>query len=319
MADQLYVQVTNTGHVESVVITDSHVAPTATASIIAVNTTLNIGDTVDIYMGYSTNYALMFSGYVKNIEIKEPEMFYTITCANAMIRAVDYFIASSNPNDPFTRQNIKAEILIRDLLELAGLDDFGYDATLFTFGINTKVEVNLTSCYDYCRFISDILVWHLYADRNGKCWFVNRRPHVMDGDTSIANIANNTILNINKLQSDKDIRNRIVVYGSEGIHAEASASSPYLPAGFYRTAAVSAPGVIDSQEMADLSASYNLDLYNRLTYKTNVSIIGKPQIDARTCVTMNKTDMGVTGKWYVYSVEHNFSKSGYITTMDLRQ
>lgn len=319
MADQLYASVTNTTGIISVSVTDSHVAPTSTATIVAVNTTLSLGDSVDVDLGYVGNYSTIFSGYVKNIERKEPDETYMITCANAMIRAVDYFIASTNPENPFTRKNIKAEILIKDLLALPGLTNYGYDATSFTFGIKTSVEVNLTSCFDYCRFISDILAWHLYADRNGKCWFVDRRPYPTGSDTSSASIANNTIVGIGHLTSDKDIRNRVVVYGSEGIYAEASASSPYLPAGFYRTAAVSAPGVIDTQSMASQAASYNLDLYNRLTYKVNVQIIGNPNLDARICVTMNKSSLGVTGLWYVYSIEHSWSKDGYTTSMDLRK
>ena len=299
-------------------ISDSHVAPASNAFIVAEDSTLTVGDSIEVFMGYVGNSPKMFSGYVKNIEVREPERQYSITAANAMTRATDYFLASSTPDNPFTRNHITAENLVGQLLAICGLTNYGYDATSFTFGINTDVEVNLTSIYDYCHFIGGILAWHLYADINGKAWFVNRRPHPMAGDVSIATLTENEILEINYTRSDRDLRNRVVVYGSEGIHADKSASSPYVPAGLWRTVVVSAPGIIDTQSMATQSAIYNLDLLNRLTEHVSVSIIGDPSINCRDVVTINRPTIGVTGDWYVYSCEHNWSKEGYITNLELR-
>jgi hypothetical protein len=121
------------------------------------------------------------------------------------------------------------------------------------------------------------------------------------------------------MRSDRDLRNRVVVYGAEGIYAEAKEASPYLPNGFYKTVAVSAPTVIDTQQMAEDSAAYNLEKLNRLTLGGSLSVLGNPSINARDCITVSKADIGMTGLWYVYGCEHSWGKEGYLTNLELRQ
>ena len=94
--ETLSCSVTNTSNILSCSVTDSHVAPTSMAIIVAESTSLDIGDAITIVMGYSGDTFTAFTGFVKEIELKEPEMVYTITAANVLIRAVDFFIASLN-------------------------------------------------------------------------------------------------------------------------------------------------------------------------------------------------------------------------------
>lgn len=315
----LAASVTSTSNIQSISVSDSHVAPTATSIVTAVNTTLNVGNSATVVMGYQGDTFTALTGYVKEIEHKEPEDLYTITIANSMIRAVDYFVASSTPTNPFSRQNISPEDLVSDLMALAGLTSFASDNSSFTFAISVPVEVNLTPAYDYCKFIADIIAFNLYADNNGTVQFRNRRPYPMGGDASVYTIGTDDIVEVSYDISDRDIRNKIIVYGSGDIHAEASDTSPYLPADYYRTAVVAAPGVIDSQSMAQQAANYNLDLLNRLTQKLQVTIVGKTGLQARQCVTINVPALGlVSDKWYIYSIEHSLSKAGYLTSMELR-
>ena len=315
----LAASVTSTSNILAISVSDSHVAPTATAIVTAVNTSLNIGNSATIVLGYDGDTFTALTGYVKQIEVKEPEMFYTITIANVMIRAVDFFIASSTPTNPFKRQNISAEHLVRDIMALAGLTDFASDATGFTFAISSPVEVNLTPAYDYGHFIADIIAYNLYADNDGTVQFRNRRPYPVGGDASVYTVTDEDILEITYDRSDRDIRNKVIVYGSGSISATASAVSPYLPSGYYRTVVVAAPGVIDTQSMATQAASYNLALLNRLTQKINVTIVGKTGLQARQCVTLNLPAIGITSqKCYIYSIEHSWGKQGYTTSMELR-
>lgn len=319
MADVLDCSVTDTSNVISISVTDSHVSPTSTAVITAENTSLDIGDSVTVSLGYVGDTFVALTGFVKNIEYKEPERAYTITCSNVLARAIDFFIASDNPDEPFSRQNISAEDLIGDLLELAGITSYSPDPTSFTFAINNPVEVNLTSCWDYCHFLANIIAFILYADNGGVTRLKDRRPYPVMGDTSSYTFNVNNVIEASYDKSDKDIRNKIIVYGSAGISAIASASSPYLPPGFYRTVVVAAPGVIDSQSMADQAADYNLELLNRLTQSVNLSVIGMTGVVPRTIATVTLPSIGVTGDWYVYGVEHNWSKAGYITNLELRK
>ena len=320
MAKTLYASCTSTSHIISVGYSDSHVAPTSTAIVTAENTSLSIGDSATVYIGYVGDNFKAITGYVKGIELKEPERVYTITIANALIRAVDFFIASSDPEHPFSRKHITAEDLIGDLLELAGITNYSGASTSFTFAINNPVEVNLTGCYDYCKFLADIIAYTLYADNNGQVHLINRRPYPVGSEPADYTFNDlSKIIEANYERSDHDIRNKVIVYGSGSIHAEASASSPYLPAGFYRTVVVAAPGVIDSQSMAQQAANYNLDLLNRLTQKVNLTLEGTTGVVPRTIATITVPDLGISGKWYVYSVEHNWSKAGYFTAIECRK
>lgn len=271
-------------------------------------------------MGYVGNTFTAFTGFVKEVEIKEPEQYYTLTCANVMIRAVDFFIASETPDNPFSRSNISAEDLIQDILELSGLDSFDMEPTSFTFAVHNPVEVNLTSAYDYAHFLADIIAFNLYADNSGTVHLINRRPYPVVGDTSVATFGNADTLSATYTISDRDLRNKVIVYGSGEIHATASASSPYLPAGYFRTVVVAAPGVIDTQEMATQAADYNLDLLNKLTYRVALSVIGEPGIFARSVITLNLPEIGISSEdFYVYSMEHSWSRSGYVTNLDCRK
>lgn len=319
MSQSLDCSVTGTSGIISITFQDSHVAPTSTATITAISTSLDIGDEITVQLGYVGDTFLALTGFVKSMEYKEPEREYSITCGNVLVRAIDFFIASDNPDEPFSRQNISAEDLIGDLLELAGITSYIPDSTSFTFAINNPVEVNLTPCYDYCHFLADIIAFTIYADTAGVVRLIDRRPYPVGGDTSDYTFTVDDVIEASYEKSDLNIRNKVIVYGSAGISATASASSPYLPAGFYRTVVVAAPGVIDTQSMAQQSADYNLELLNRLTQKVNLSVIGRTGVVPRTIATVTLPDIGVTGDWYVYSCEHNWSKAGFLTNLELRR
>jgi hypothetical protein len=290
------------------------------AVVTALSTSLNIGDSATVYIGYVGDNFKAITGYVKNIEVKEPERKYIITIANVMIRAIDFFIAASNPEEPFSRQNITAEDLIQDVLELSGLDDFDMESTSFTFAINNPVEVNLTAAYDYAKFLANIIAYTLYADNDGTVHLINRRPYPVGAEAADYTFdSTSEVLNLTYEKSDHDLRNKVIVYGTGDIHEEASASSPYLPAGFYRTVVVAAPGVIDSSSMAEQAAEYNLEILNRLTQKVELVLIGTTGIEPRTIAMIDLDRADIDGKWYVYSVEHMWSKAGYLTTLELRK
>lgn len=321
MAEVLYATCTNTSNIISVAFADSHVAATSTATVTAINTSLIIGDSVNVYIGYVGDNFKCITGFVKNVELSEPEKKYTITIANIMIRAVDFFIASDDPQTPFSRSNITAEDLIEDVLRLSGLTSFNMENTSFTFAINNPVEVNLTGCYDYAKFLSNIIAYTLYADNNGVVHLIDRRPYPVGSEPAdyTITVADDDVLESSYQISDHDIRNKVLVYGSAGIAASASATSPYLPSGFYRTVVVAAPGVIDSQSMAQQAANYNLDLLNRLTQKVTITMKGQTNIFPRTIADVTVTDIGVSGKWYVYAVQHDWSRAGYTTSLELRK
>ena len=188
MANQLYADVSGCSGLESLSVSDSHGAPTATAVIRCHSSSLDVGDSVSVDLGYTGSHRNVFSGYVKNVQRSQAPSLYEITCSNAMVRALDFFIVSSNPLAPYSRQNISAETLVSELMAMAGLG-VSADGTGFTFATKGyPLEVNLTSVYDYCKFIANILAWHIWADESGTVHFENR-PAYPSGDSSVATLS----------------------------------------------------------------------------------------------------------------------------------
>jgi hypothetical protein len=329
---QAYYSITGTPKVLSVDITTSHSSPTASATFTATSTSLDIGDAVNIYLGYVGDYDLVFSGYVKQIEKNVPETKYTITASDDMVKAVDFFVASEDPNAPATYGNITAEALVQNIMGMAGLTNYTYDPTYFTFGTTHDFTVNQVPAYDYCRAIADIITWHLWCDITGKVHFENRKPYIMTGDTgqpgdtvderplvrAVHTITVVDSLNASWQKNEKNLRNKVVVYGADDSHATASASSPYLPSGFYKTVVANLQTILPSN-LCQTTANYNLNLLNRLTYSMRIAIVGNPHITAREIVRVTNSFLSVDSNWYAYTVQHQYSDGGYTTSLELRQ
>jgi hypothetical protein len=329
----LYCSATGITHPISVTVTSSHSVSTSSCTIQCISTSLDIGDLITVQLGYTTNHPQVFSGYVKQIERNVPENIITVTAADLMIRAVDYFIVADDPNNLTSYRNIAAEELVRQLLAMSGLTSYTFDTTYFTFGISHDFNVNLVPVYDYCRAIGDALTWHLWCDETGLVHFENRKPYVMTGSTGQPGdttderpigMATHTLENIDTTTvyysvTDNHLRNKVVVYGMEGVHYTASAVSPYLPAGFYKSVVADLTNIIDSTAMAHTVADYNLDLLNRLTYSARLTAVGDPDISAREIIRLDNTTLGIDSNWYVYSCEHQWGQAGYLTSLDLRQ
>ena len=317
---KLYADITGCTQPLQVNTTASHSSQISTASFEVVGTSLDIGDSLDIELGYVGNHGRVFSGYVKSIDRKEPSMTYQILASDRLTRAAEYFIVSEDPKYPFSRSNILLEDLVSELLEMAGLSLDDHDDTNFSIGVSTNVEVNLTTTLDYCRYLGDIVTWCIYVDENDNICFKNRKPYVMDDDSSIGTLDSTNATTSKASVDGNSLRNKIVIYGSAGVHAEASEASPYLPAGFYRTVAINAAQLFVTQEMAQMAADYNLEVLNRLTYSMSVVAIGNPDWLARKVITANFPYIGVTNDdYYIFSSEHNWSEQGYTTNLELKR
>ncbi|KKN52733.1 hypothetical protein LCGC14_0609700 [marine sediment metagenome] len=337
---KLYADITNISQIESVSVSTSHSSSMSSAVINCISHSTSIGDEITIDLGYTTNHAQIFKGYVKQIERVIPSNAYTITAHDVMVRAVDFFVVSTNPEDKFVRRNIQAENLVQDVLQLAGLSSFDLQSTQFTLAIGADAEVSLVGAYDYCKGLADLLAWHLWADSNGVIHFRNRKPYVMYNtsgqpgygqpgntpDTSMTTITDAIILNFNYIQTEKDLRNRIVVWGTTDIFAEADRATSYdpadqtykqvLPSGYYKAVAFVSE-LIGTTSNAQKAADYNLDLLNRLKYRTTISVEGDPTLIARNVITLDEDLIGIDKLFYIFMSEHAWNKSGYVCNMEL--
>jgi hypothetical protein len=329
-----YCVVTGVPNVVSVSISANHGSACATATITGTSTTLILGDLITIDLGYENDHGIAFTGYVKQIERSVGAGTYTITAYDYMIRAQDYFIASANPKTPMTYKNISAEELVRQVMATAGLNSFEYTASHFTFGINNSFEVNLVSAYDYSRMIGDLITWSIWADPDdGTINFKNRKPYVMDGNSGqvgdVADVVSyildyEQILDWSVEINERDLRNRVVVYGRDGVYAARRASGFAFGMAYYKTSVLSSPGLVDDAQMADDIAVYNLRLLNRLYYNISMTIVGAHYIQCRRVMEFPTADApadisNFIGNWYVYGVDHNFDVvGGYTTNLNLR-
>jgi hypothetical protein len=328
---KLYGTATGCTGLLNMTVQQSHGSSTATGIIKCHTTTRDIGDSVVIDLGYDTDHDTMFTGRVKMIQRDIPEDVYTLTCQDELIKAMDYFIVSSDPETPYTWDHIYAEDLVWNVLSMANITSFEHQDTHFMLAINSKAEVNLVSAYDYARMIGDLITWSTWCDSDGTIQFRNRKPYVMHGTSGqpgdVADVPISYTLtdakatNISYRISEENLRNKVVLYGANNLYAEASAVSPYLPnlpgRPFYK-AMVVGTDIIDDQGFADEACEYNLDMYNRLDRNMTATVEGNHILQARSVIHVDEAYTGVHENMYIYSANHNWSSSGYTTELTLR-
>lgn len=316
-AKDLYASITGVDTPISIDIVEGFKNISTSCEITCVSTTLGLGDDISIDMGYVGDHGVIFTGIVKKINKAAPDNSIKLSCFDTLVKASDYFMASEDPNEPFSRTNIDAADLVGDLLALASITNYTPVTTNFTF---TEPEFNLVSVADAIGQINAILAYHIWSDENGQIFFQDRRPYVMVGDTPILTFItgnSGSIITNEYTRSDDDLRNKVVVYGQDPILASAQTSSPYLPVGFYKTAVIASP-LITTQSMAQDSADFNLELYNRLTRTVSCEALGDYRLHARDIVTITEAHTGVSGDWFVYSLSHSFNDGGYTMRMVLK-
>lgn len=328
--DELYADVTDTSDVLTVNVSNSHSGTNATATVVALNTGLDINSPISIDLGYTDDHGSVFSGYVKNIESGASPNQCTITAGDVLVRASEYFIVSNNPDVPLEYSNTSPEDIIEDLLALAGITDFSCPTpSSYIWGVAGPIKISLVSAYDYSKFLADLIAWQIYADENGHVYFEDRRPYPMDSDSPIATLTDINSIAFKSSKTDKDLKNKVVVWGTTGVYAHAENAESYdpindetrqiLPDGFFKSAVVSST-IIDNQDMAQQACDFNLLLYNRLTGGISVSSIGSHIYKARNTITVNSSKLSISSKdYYIYSCEHQWSQAGYTTNMDLRK
>jgi hypothetical protein len=295
-------------------------------------------------MGYVDNHGVVFTGYIKQVERKVPDDTIVLVASDVMVRAIDFFIASENPDEPLIKEhNIEAGDLITKTLNLASLTNIVASDTRFTFAVSDEVyaEANLVSAFDYAQSIANIITYHIYADMNGVVYIVNRKPFVVTSSSpwasqwgiiidditpSIADITVDHIISADLRVEEKDLRNRIVIYGGGDISYSAESTSSFDPltgtsyqvTPIYKTAVLSA-SIIDTHAMAKQTGDYNLALYNKVGYTLHIEMLGNPVLFPRNTVLVTLPNLGLSSRmFYVYQVEHSWNRSWYSCSLELK-
>ena len=314
MSLDLYCTVTGCPNLISVETEASYGAITASATIEATDTTLQVGDSVSIDMGYVSNHRVLFSGFVKKVKRDKPSQTATITANDLLVRAVDYFIAAPDPQHPLTYHSIKDRDLVNQLLGQCGLSlHSGSVSPEFIYGTNGDgAKFNLQSAADAINTVCGITGRVCYAD-GGLIYYTDRKPYLVDGDvisyyfsTGLENI-----LDISYEASNDKLRNKVVVYGKSPLAATERADSIYV---VVDQAAVIAHELLDTQQLCTDTANVNLQIMNRLGQTWTITAIGDPAIKAREICNIyepfTQTDHASV---FMYRVNHRFSESRYVT------
>ncbi len=301
---------------QSVTVTESFDAALSQATIEAYTTTLSLGDPITFALGFAGDTGTVFTGFVRNIIQNLPSATVQIVLEDVLSKAVDFFIASDDPQDPFRRFNIKTSDLVKDILGLASITSFFVDLPfVVTWATGSvPIEFNLVSASDAARQIMDVPAFRLFADRSGVVNLINRRPFVEPGDVASFTWTSTTddLISISYETSTDNLRNRVVVYGTPGVQATAEAFSPFLPAGFTKSAVIATP-IITDNTIAQIAADRNLEGLNRLTEGLNVVIEGDHTVRPNLFANVTDAFTGVSGLWFIFRVEHRFSNTGGYT------
>lgn len=313
----LYADITGITGFREITLNQSMAQAAATAEIVTTAHSLDIGDLVTIDIGYVDEHEVMLTdGIVKEITWRRPEQNYLITVSDKLVRAVDYFIASDDPDSPLEVSNIEASALVGLLLDLADVTPYSGDGTIFTYAVTQPTKINLVSAWQMIETISRVCGCLTFCQADGTVRFTSRKPYIVGTETTEHEFITGSggdIETISYLRSDEWLRNRIAVYGldSTNIFASASAVSPYLPAGFYKTLVV-AHELIDTQAEAQRTADVNLEMFNRLTETVSLQALGKPSIQSRDIVEVTESFSGLSGdQFVVFGAEHHLGPQGY--------
>lgn len=313
------------------------------------NPAINLNGIITMDLGYNEPSGVVldfFYGRIKSINRMRGEANIRVVIKDVLVDATDFFLVSEDPENPFTWGNIKAEDLVQDLLERAGIEKYVSQVPMtFTYGINEPVKFNLLSSMDAANQIANMLAWNIYANYD-TVYFKDVKPYYRTGsqkDTEYGTGGHSddvishafcsdgtlTVLptgvtelktgieSIERTFTDEGIRNKVVVYGyTSGIGATSFASSPYLPANFYKTSVIQS-NIIDSNTLAQAAADFNLILYNRLTESCTLTVMGDPTIRARQFIQVEDDYTGTTGYWFIHDVTHSIGSDGYICKLTL--
>lgn len=316
MSKTLYASVTSCSGVQNVSIESGYSMFTANATVECATTSLTVGDAISIDMGYTDNHQAVFAGYVKKVNSVRPDGIYQITAADVLVRAVDYFIAADDPENPLTYHSIDDRNLVNSLLGECGLSTVSSQPSpSFTFGTNPDgAKFNLQTVAEAVQFVCNVTGRLCWAE-GSTIYYADRKPYKVPGDTVVdtwTTGASGQIININKETDNSKVRNRIVVYGKSPLHAEASASSPYV---VVDQTSVIAHELLDVQAICDATAAVNLEILNRLSVVYTIDLEGSAGVLPRSVYHITESFTDADEDVFIYRVSHSLSSSGFVTNV----
>jgi hypothetical protein len=267
------------------------------------------------------NGTTMMKGTVKSVVRRRPEGIYEFMAEDILQRAVEYWFAPDDIDAGYTWSNIDHLSLTRALLSYASItaadiiDDWTPYPT-FQFAIGPEpFKVTIAAVWDVINQINQITGMHVYADADNKVHLTRIWDEPGTPTKTFGTGNSGTMKTVEYYRSDENLRNRVSVYGWNGCHGVAQAVSPYVPAGFFKTAIISYDAIVDAA-MAQETADINLARLNKLTESAIVEVIGDTSISCRQTATVVDSKSNLSGNWFIMQCEHRVDNtSGYTVRM----
>lgn len=289
-------------------------------SFTTTSSAFDLNDEVVIVAGFKDgSYTLMNGGLVDTVIVERPPGLYRIEGRDKLKKALDYFIVAASLDEadffnacPGTFGDYETATpteVINAVLALCGLGSVTGSAAGWKLGTEEKgTQFQLMSAWDAIQQVCGIGAWRVWVTASGTIMFGSISTPV-GGGTTLETGREGQILTCSYSKSDEDLRNKIVVIGANGEYtATASAVSPYLPAGFYKTAVVSTD-LIGSQQQADDSAAANLAALNKITERTTVDSTGVG-LELYNSVIVSEAFTGAPGGM-ITAITHTIDDNGY--------
>ena len=325
---EVYASAGGVTDIVSMEVTASAGAACATFSFQTPSSGFSVGDEISLQMGYTGDIDTVLTGYVDTVTAERPPGLYRIEGRDKLKLALDYFIvaASLDKEDWFNPRLETGDAtpagVIGAILGLCGLGGLsGGGGGGWEIGNDTDgTPFQLISAWDAIQQVCAICACRVWCDSSGAIQ-MGSLTSSFGGGGSFTTGDDGNILSCSRSLGNDDLRNKIVVIGgldSDGEYytATASAESPYLPAGFYKTAVISTD-LIGSQDAANATAATNLTALNKLTERTTIEAIGTPGVERYCSVSVSESFTG-GGGGTVVSVAHIIDSSGYRTRLTAR-
>ena len=279
----------------------------------------SLNDVITMDLGYAGSHAVIFTGRVKEITEKRSRAGwnYNVRAYDELILAADFFIAADDPDSPYSIYNIASEDLVEDLLNLASITSYSSTAPGLTLATSGSYQIDRVYAIDMINKVATMAGYHVWTSANGTVNFKQLLPYPVGAPSHALTVGNTgELIELARGVSEESLRNRIVAYGAAGLKSVASAVSPHLPAGFYKTAIIGHP-IMDTQAAVDKCSSENLTIMNRLSESVQCGLVGDHTILFGQTITVTEAKTGTSGDWFVSNISHSISGSGFITQLSL--
>ncbi len=306
-------------------------AASSTFTLVTNTSGFSINEAVNISMGYVGDTSVMMTGgFVDSITADRPPGTYRIEGRDRLKQATDFFIVEASMveedffNPRLDNGSSSPEDIVGDILDECGLltgQDLDSTGGAWTFGTAEEgTPFQLKTAWDAIQEVTMIGVWKVWVKPSGGIRFaqVIPEPGVSSGSLTTGDSGN--LLRVSYSKSDLNLRNKVVVIGApfpgpefEYYTGTASAGSPYLPVGYYKTAVISTDLLTDGVECFN-SAVLNRDKLNKLT--EGITFVAEGDQDIHIMDTLNITEAfsGTSGSWFVDDITHSVDSNGYTMT-----